>query len=103
MYELVRRQQLPPNIINTVIKSEELRAQDLFFNETGIEECDVEPNIERLELIEDPDFKAIIEEFSQRSKDYLNNKKAETEAMVEKARQIRNRVENASANASQNA
>jgi len=67
MYELVRRQQLPPHVINTVIKSEELRAQDLFFNMTQIEECDIEPNIERLELIEDQSFKDIIADYAQQS------------------------------------
>jgi hypothetical protein len=34
MYELVRRQQLPPGVINNVIKAEEMRAQDLFYIET---------------------------------------------------------------------
>jgi len=64
MYELVRRQQLPPHVINNVIKAEEMRAQDLFFCETQIEECDIEPNIERLNLLEDPEFKAIVDEYA---------------------------------------
>jgi hypothetical protein len=71
MYELVRRQQLPPSVINNVIKAEEMRAQDLFFCETEIEECDIEPNIERLDLINDPEFKAIIDDFSKKSQAYL--------------------------------
>jgi hypothetical protein len=85
MYELVRRQQLPPGIINNVIKAEEMRAQDLFFVETGIEECDIEPNLERLDMMKDPEFLAIINEYSQKSQSYLSTKKGETEAMVQKA------------------
>jgi len=38
MYELVRRQRLAPDAVNSIIKLEELKAGDLFFNETGIEE-----------------------------------------------------------------
>lgn len=79
MYELVRRQQLAPSVINNVIKAEEMRAQDLFFNETQIEEADVEPNVERLGLLEDPDFKAIIAEYEKKSAAYLQSKKNETE------------------------
>ena len=35
-------------MINAVIKVEKLKADDKFFNETGIEEADVEPSIKRL-------------------------------------------------------
>jgi len=38
MYELVRRQRLAPDAVNQIIKFEEIKAGDLFFNETGIEE-----------------------------------------------------------------
>jgi hypothetical protein len=40
-------------MINAIIKVEKLRADDMFFNETGIEEEDVEPSIVRLEMEED--------------------------------------------------
>ena len=39
-------------MINAVIKVEKLKADDHFFNETGIEEEDVEPSIKRLNLEE---------------------------------------------------
>lgn len=53
MYNLVRAQRLDPNIINSVIKTEELKAGDKFFSEMGFEESDVEPNMKRLGLEQD--------------------------------------------------
>jgi len=86
MYEFVRTQRVAPQMINAVIKVEKLKADDLFFNETGIEEEDVEPSVKRLNLEEDDDFKAIIEEFKKKSDDFLASKKDETAAMMQKAR-----------------
>jgi len=63
MYDFVRTQRVAPQMINAVIKVEKLKADDRFFNETGIEEEDVEPNIKRLDLEEDEEFKAIILEW----------------------------------------
>jgi len=50
MYEFVRSQRVAPQMINAVIKVEKLKADDVFFNETGIEEEDVEPSIKRMDL-----------------------------------------------------
>jgi len=50
MYELVRRQRLPPDAVNQIIKFEELKAGDLFFIETNIEESLVEPSIDALDM-----------------------------------------------------
>lgn len=87
MYEFVRSQRVAPQMINAVIKVEKLKADDHFFNETGIEEEDVEPNIKRLGLEEsDEEFKGIIEEFKKKSDDYLATKKDETAAILQKAR-----------------
>lgn len=86
MYEFVRTQRVAPQMINAVIKVEKLKADDHFFNETGIEEEDVEPNIKRLELEEDEEFKAIIEEFKKMSDEFLASKKDETAQMMQKAR-----------------
>jgi len=86
MYEFVRSQRVAPQMINAVIKVEKLKADDHFFNETGIEEEDVEPSIKRLGLEEDEEFKAIIEEFKKQSDDFLASKKDETAAMMQKAR-----------------
>jgi len=69
-------------MINAVIKVEKLKADDHFYNETGIEEEDVEPSIKRLEMEEDEDFKTIIAEFKTKSDEFLASKKDETAAMM---------------------
>lgn len=85
MYEFVRSQRVAPQMINAVIKVEKLKADDHFYNETGIEEEDVEPSIKRLNLEEEEEFKAIIEEFKQKSEAFLESKKDETAAYMKKA------------------
>ena len=65
MYELVKTQRVAPQMVNAVIQVEKLKADDHFFNETGIEEEDVEPSIKRLGLEEDEELKAIQEEFKK--------------------------------------
>jgi len=85
MYEFVRTQRVAPQMINAVIKVEKLKADDHFYNETGIEEEDVEPSIKRLDMEEDEDFKALIEEFKVKSEEFLKSKQDETAAMMQKA------------------
>lgn len=82
MYEFVRTQKVAPQMINAVIKVEKLKADDHFFNETGIEEEDVEPSIKRLGLEEDAEFKEIIADFKAKSDEFLASKKDETAAMM---------------------
>lgn len=48
MYNIVRTQGTAPDMINAIIKVEKLRADDVFFNDTGIEADDVEPSLLRL-------------------------------------------------------
>ena len=84
MYDFVRAQKVAPQMINAVIKVEKLKADDAFYNETGIEEEDIEPNIKRLNLEEDEEFKAIIEEYKVKSDEFLASKKDETAAMLKK-------------------
>jgi len=86
MYEFVRSQRVAPQMINAVIKVEKLKADDKFFIDTGIEEEDVEPSVKRLDMEDDEEFKAIIEEFKKQSDEFLANKKDETAAMMQKAR-----------------
>jgi len=93
MYELVRRQRLPPDAVNQIIKFEELKAGDLFFNETKIEESIVEPSIDALGMKQDPEFLAIIADFEKKSTEYLETKKLETEEMVKKSQQVMTKVE----------
>jgi len=84
MYDFVRTQRVAPQMINAVIKVEKLKADDKFFNETGIEEEDVEPNIKRLNLEEDEEFKAIIQDYKTKSDEFLASKKDETAAILQK-------------------
>ena len=85
MYEIVRSQKVAPQMINAIIKVEKMRSDDIFFNETGIEEEDVEPSVKRLNMTEDPEYKAIIEEFTKMSQDFLSSKKDETMALMAEA------------------
>jgi len=64
MYEIVRSQRLAPHMINSIIKVEKIRSDDVFFNDTGIEEEDVEPSIKRLNMEEDEEYKTIVEEYT---------------------------------------
>lgn len=68
-----------------VDKVEKLKADDHFFNETGIEEEDVEPSIKRLDLENDEEFKKIIDEYKVKSDEFLASKKDETAAFMRKA------------------
>ena len=63
MYDFVRDKKVNPQMINAIISVEKLKNDDKFFNDTGIEEEDIMPNIKRLELKDDPELKAIVEEF----------------------------------------
>lgn len=75
-------------MINAIIKVEKLRADDIFFNETGIEEEDVEPSINRLNMEEDEEYKAIVEDFANQSKTFLESKADETAQMMAKAQEV---------------
>jgi len=91
MYDFVRTQKVPHNMINAVIKVEKLKADDTFFLETGIEEEDVEPSVKRLELEEDEEYKTIVEEFKTLSQAFLNEKKQEAQILMAKAAAARGR------------
>lgn len=75
-------------MINAIIKVEKLKADDVFFNETGIEEEDVEPSIMELGIEDDPELKAVIEEFAKKSADFLETKKDETSKLIAMAKEI---------------
>ena len=72
-------------MINAIIKVEKLRADDVFFNETGIEEEDVEPSVKRLEMENDEEYLAIVADYTKQSKDFLDSKKDETAQLMAKA------------------
>ena len=93
MYEMVRTQRIPPQMINAIIKVEKLKADDEFFNTFSIEEEDVEPSIRRLKLEEDADFKAILTEWENKSKDFLDSKKDETAKIMAAAAEFKARME----------
>ena len=73
-------------MINALIKVEKLKADDQFFNETGSEEEDVEPNIKKLGLEKDPEYLALIENYAKQSAAFLDERKAETQAFMEKVK-----------------
>jgi len=85
MYEIVRSQKVAPNMINAIIKVEKMRADDKFFNETGIEEEDVEPSLMRLKMEEDEEYKKIVDDYAKQSADFLSSKKDETVILMAKA------------------
>ncbi len=77
MYAIVKSQQMPPEMINTVILFEKDRADDQFWVETGFEEEDVEKAIVTLKLENDPQLKKIKEEWEAKSKAYLQERAQE--------------------------
>lgn len=87
MYMIVRQQKLQPQMINALIKVEKLKADDVFFNESGIEEEDVEPSIKRLALEKEDEYKKIVDEWSKKSADFLEEKKKESEEMMAKMKE----------------
>lgn len=95
MYNLVRSQRMHPGLINSVIKTEELKAGDDFYNETGFEEADVEPSIRKLGLIDDAEISAIVKDYEKKSAEFLDMKKKETEKIVQKFKMQKTAVEKA--------
>jgi hypothetical protein len=85
MYDIVRAQRVAPEMINAIIKVEKLRADDIFFNETGIEEEDVEPSIKAHGLENSEEYKSVIASFTEKSKAFLESKKDETAEMFRQA------------------
>jgi len=83
MYMIVKTQKMQPQMINALIKVEKLKADDQFFNDTGIEEEDVEPSIKRLAMEKDEAYLAIVEKYAAMSKAFLDEKKKESEQLRE--------------------
>jgi len=75
-------------MINAIIKVEKLKADDIFFNQTGLEEEDVEPSMKELGLEEDEEIKAIVDDFAKKSAEFLDAKKDETAKMIQLAKEI---------------
>ena len=87
MYAIVRKQNMPAEMINSVINFEKEKADDQFFIETGFEEEDVEHSVKALKLTEDPELKKITSEFEEKSRIFLEQRKAEAAAAYAQARQ----------------
>jgi len=83
MYNLVRGRQIQQSMIDGVIRIEKMKADDTFFNEFGFEEFDVDPNVTRLNLEEDEDYKKILEDYADKSKKYLEERQDETAKMMQ--------------------
>lgn len=87
MYAIVRKQNMPAEMINSVINFEKEKADDQFYIETGFEEEDVEHSVKALKLMEDPDLKKITSEYEEKSRIFLEQRKAEAAAAYAQARQ----------------
>jgi len=96
MYEMAKEQKGDPSlIVKSKVKAEELKKMDLFFEKTGIEEMDLEPNIERLGLRTDTDYREILQNSQlkqmrftqQKSKEEMDKRKNESEEA--KARRLK--------------
>lgn len=90
---MVRTQRIPPQMINAIIKVEKLRADDEFYNAHGIEEEDVDPSIQRLQMENDAALKEIVDEWEDKSKAFLESKKDETARIMQAAEEHRARIE----------
>lgn len=77
------------------MKTEKLKQEDLFYNEMGFEEEDVDPNIERLGIFNDPELKAIRDENEARSKKFLEERKVDTEKMQKQMEDMKAAAEKA--------
>jgi len=71
MYDFVKMQKDNPSLINSRVRTEEIKQSDVLFLKTGIEEADVEPSIERLNLKDDDDYKKIVDEWKEKSQAFL--------------------------------
>merc|ERR1719362_2481631 len=77
MYDFVKSHKDNPSVINSRVRAEELRQSDLLFIKLGIEESDVEPSIEKLNLTEDDEYKQIMTESKEKSDSFLKEKARE--------------------------
>jgi hypothetical protein len=85
MYQIVRSQQMPSEMINTVILFEKDKADDTFWVETGFEEEDVESAVKTLKLEDDAELMKIKTEWEAKSKEYLDERAQEAMQMQAKA------------------
>jgi len=72
-----------------LLKTEKTKQEDLFFNEMGYEEEDVDPNIARLGIFDDPELKAIRAENEARSKKFLEERKVDTEKIQQQMEEMK--------------
>lgn len=86
MYTIVRMQQMPPEMINTVIMFEKEQADDQFFFDTGFQEEDVDFNIKRLKMEEDEEYKKITSEWQKKSQGFLEERQKEAAMQMAKQR-----------------
>ena len=74
MFDFVRANKDHPQIVNSRVRSEELKQSDLLFVKLGIEEADVEPSIRRLNMTKDDDYKKIVQVWQTNSEKFLREK-----------------------------
>lgn len=80
-------QQMPPEMINSVIMFEKEQADDSFWLKTEAEEEDVDHNIKRLDLENDDTYKKIQQEWKEKSEKFLAERQAEAAEQQAKAKE----------------
>ena len=94
MYELVRQgRSLKPEMINNIIKLEEIKAHDKFFLEMGFEDEQLDLNIQKQNLKDDKEILAVFETWAQKSADWLQEKSDEAKELSAKMRGNKPEVE----------
>lgn len=71
MYNLVSLKESPSLYLNSKVRTEELKKSDMLFLNTGIEEADVEPSIDRLKLRDHPDYIEIKQEYELKQMKFM--------------------------------
>lgn len=99
LFQLVKSQKMPPNVLHTLMKNEKMKQDDIFFNEMGFEESDVEPSIKRLGIKDDPELVAIKKESEERAKKFLEEQKVDTEKIAQQMAKMREEAEKVKAEA----
>jgi len=90
MYEMVRSgRQMKPEMINNIIKLEEIKAHDKFYLEMGFEDEELDINIERQGLKDDEALKEVFDTWAKKSADWLQLKSDEAKEMRAKMQEYR--------------
>jgi len=85
LHELVVNKKIASHMIGMYVKCSKIKEFDTIFNETGVEQEDINRSMKKLNLLEDEEFKTIIAESKKKSEEFLASKKDETASMMQAA------------------